>query len=92
MITSGLLRALQGKGIEDIAELTYTDRKALVTDFKAGWGGISKSSQEILIPQITLSYERFMGGGFGDKGSIGMANSPQGTVLKSQPLCSYDPR
>ncbi len=53
MITSGLLRALQGKGIEDIAELTYTDRKAAVTDFKAGWGGVSKSSQEIIIPQIT---------------------------------------
>jgi hypothetical protein len=52
MITSGLLRALQGKGIEDIAELTYTDRKALVTDFKAGWFRNCKSSQEILIPQI----------------------------------------
>lgn len=53
MITSGLLRALQGKGIEDIVELTYTDRKALVSEFKAGWGRIVKSSQEILIPQIT---------------------------------------
>lgn len=52
MITSGLLRALQGKGIEDIVELRYTDRKSLVTDFKAGWGAVSKSSQEILIPQI----------------------------------------
>jgi hypothetical protein len=53
MITSGLLRALQGKGIEDIVELTYTDRKALVTDFRAGWGANCKSEQEILIPQIT---------------------------------------
>jgi hypothetical protein len=52
MITSGLLRALQGKGIEDIVELKYTDRKALVTDFVAGWGRNSKSAQEILIPQI----------------------------------------
>ncbi len=52
MITSGLLRALQGKGIEDIAEITYTDRKALVSDFKAGWGRFVKSEQEILIPQI----------------------------------------
>ena len=52
MITSGLLRALQGKGIEDIVELTYTDRKALVNEFKAGWGRIVRSSQEILIPQI----------------------------------------
>jgi hypothetical protein len=52
MITSGLLRALQGKGIEDIVELTYTDRKALVTDFKAGYGKIFKSTKGILIPQI----------------------------------------
>ncbi len=52
MITSGLLKALQGKGIEDIVELKCTDRKALVTDFVAGWGRNCKSSQEILIPQI----------------------------------------
>jgi hypothetical protein len=52
MITSGLLRALQGKGIEDIVELKYTDRKALVSEFVAGWGRPSKSTQEILIPQI----------------------------------------
>ena len=52
MITSGLLRALQGKGIEDIAEITYTDRKAFVTDFKAGWFRNCSSEQEILIPQI----------------------------------------
>jgi len=52
IITSGLLRALQGKRIEDIVELTYTDRKALVTDFRAGWGKSCKSEQEILIPQI----------------------------------------
>jgi hypothetical protein len=52
MITSGLLRALQGKGIEDIAEIKYTDRKALVTNFKAGWGPLVKSVQPVLIPQI----------------------------------------
>ncbi len=52
MITSGLLSALQGKGIEDIAEIRYTNRKALVTDFKAGWGAFSKSASPILIPQI----------------------------------------
>jgi len=53
MITSGLLKALQDKGIADIVELRCTDRKALVTDFKTGRGRFSKSSQEILIPQIT---------------------------------------
>jgi hypothetical protein len=52
MITSGLLRALQGKGIEDIAELRYTDRKASVNEFKAGFGRTLTSSKEIIIPQI----------------------------------------
>ncbi|MGD9161308.1 MAG: hypothetical protein PVG39_23040 [Desulfobacteraceae bacterium] len=52
IITSGLLHALEGKGIEDIVELRYTDRKALVREYKAGWGGIIKGEKEILIPQI----------------------------------------
>jgi hypothetical protein len=52
MMTSGLLRALQGKGIEDIVELRYTDRKALVKDFVVGWGGSCHSKDGILIPQI----------------------------------------
>jgi hypothetical protein len=52
-ITSGLLRALQGKGIEDIMELEFTDRKALVKDFAAGWPGTGNiATKEILIPQI----------------------------------------
>jgi hypothetical protein len=52
-ITSGLLRALQGKGIEDIVELEFTDRKALVTDFSTGWrGGANKAEKQIMIPQI----------------------------------------
>jgi hypothetical protein len=52
-ITSGLLRALQGKGIEDIIELEFTDRKALVSEFSAGFTSSgNKSSKEILIPQI----------------------------------------
>jgi hypothetical protein len=52
VITSGLLGALKGKGIEDIAEIRYTDRKALVEDFKAGFGRISSSEKPILITQI----------------------------------------
>lgn len=52
LITSGLLQALQGKGIEDIAELRYSGRKVAVKDFTAGWGVYGKSQQEILIPQI----------------------------------------
>lgn len=52
MITSGLLRALQGKGIEDIVELRYTDRKALVNNFMTGWGPFVQSKDAILIPVI----------------------------------------
>jgi hypothetical protein len=55
IITSGLLRALQGKGIEDICELQYTDRKAIVTEFQGPRGrpiGATKLSPGILIPQI----------------------------------------
>ena len=52
IITSGLLRALQGKGIEDIVELEVTNRKALVKQYKAGWGGLIDGEEEILIPQI----------------------------------------
>ncbi|PWT74250.1 MAG: hypothetical protein C5B59_11550 [Bacteroidetes bacterium] len=53
IVTSGLLRAIQDKGINDIAELRYTDRKALVQDFTVS--GIFRaihSDKSILIPQI----------------------------------------
>jgi len=53
MITSGLLRALQGNGIEDIVEMKVTDRKAVVKDFRAGWGRPVQASTEMVIPQIT---------------------------------------
>jgi len=52
VITSGLLRALQGKGIEDIVELRYTDRKSNVTEFTTGYGQTHHSEKSILIPQI----------------------------------------
>lgn len=53
IITSGLLRAIQDKGINDIAELRCTDKKSLVQDFTVN--GISRpihTSKPILIPQI----------------------------------------
>ncbi len=50
VITSGLLRALQGKGIEDIAEIRYTDRKAIVKGFR-GQKDLP-ADLRILIPQI----------------------------------------
>lgn len=52
MITSGLLRALQGKGIEQIAELAMLDRRALVEDFRVGFGSPVKARKRILIPQL----------------------------------------
>ena len=54
MITSGLLKALQGKGIEDIVELHYLDRKSLVNKFFIGRRSRSlyDSGEKILIPQI----------------------------------------
>jgi hypothetical protein len=50
VITSGLLRALQGKGIEDIAEIRYTDRKAIIEGFR-NQKDVSPELH-ILIPEI----------------------------------------
>lgn len=50
VITSGLLRALQGKGIEDIAEIRYTDRKAILKGFR-GQKDLP-ADLRIIIPQI----------------------------------------
>ena len=38
VITSGLLRALQGRGIEDIVEARYTDRKILAHQYMSIYG------------------------------------------------------
>ena len=38
VITSGLLHALQDRGIEDIVELRYTDRKMLAHEYYGGFG------------------------------------------------------
>jgi hypothetical protein len=50
VITSGLLRALQGRGIEDIAEIRVTDRKAIIRNFR-GQGAVAPDLH-ILIPEI----------------------------------------
>jgi hypothetical protein len=51
VITSGLLKALQGRGIEEIAELRYTDKKALVHRF-SDFRSVHVSERDILIPQV----------------------------------------
>jgi hypothetical protein len=58
IITSGLLKALQGKGIEKILEVEYTGRKALVNEFTYRRfmdeepANIYFSDTEILIPEL----------------------------------------
>jgi hypothetical protein len=51
VITSGLLKALEGKGIEDIAELEVTGQKAVVREFPGRGGGVH-SETDIVIPEI----------------------------------------
>lgn len=54
VITSGLLKALEGKGLEDIVELRCGDEKALVREFPLrdkGWKTV-KADSDILIPQV----------------------------------------
>jgi hypothetical protein len=51
IITSGLLRALQEKGIRNIVDLVYTDRKSMVEDFLLG-RGLIKGTTPMIIPQI----------------------------------------
>ena len=50
-ITAGFLRAMQGRGIESIVDLEYTDRKALVSGFMTG-GQIVNVSKPILMQQV----------------------------------------
>ena len=53
IITSGLLKALQGKGIEEIFELEYTGKTVATREFAVGWSPRGpKLDVEILIPEI----------------------------------------
>lgn len=57
VMTSGLWKALQGKGVEDLAEVRYTDHKVAVTNFIGAFGAgsgadLGKSSSPILIPHL----------------------------------------
>ncbi|WP_158788332.1 hypothetical protein [Granulicella sp. L46] len=55
VITSGLLKALQGKGIEDIADLKYTGSTVSTHEFMSERRFVGvKSDSEILLPQITF--------------------------------------
>jgi hypothetical protein len=60
MVTSGLLRALEGKGIEDVAEIAPTGRVVAIRDFMSGFGAgggqsLDSSKQQnpaVLFPEI----------------------------------------
>ena len=59
VITSGLLRALQGKGIEDIVEVECSERRIIADGYTTGYGsggraglGDDTKASGILIPQI----------------------------------------
>ncbi len=58
VITSGLLHALQDRGINDIVELRYTDRKLLAHEFFGGFGAGNGAdlgndpNAGILLPEI----------------------------------------
>ena len=58
VITSGLLHALQDRGIEDIVEARYTDHKVLAHEYFGGFGSGSGSaldggkSEDVLFPEI----------------------------------------
>lgn len=58
IITSGLLRTLQGRGIEDIAEIHCADRKFLAHQYAGGYGAgnfstlDSETNADVLFPEI----------------------------------------
>jgi hypothetical protein len=58
VMTSGLLRAIEGKGIEQVADLKFTGNMLKVTDywgaFGAGGGTNLGATQEILVPEIAF--------------------------------------
>lgn len=51
IITSGLLNALQNRGIRKLVKLEYTSRKSVVSDYLLG-RGLIKGNTSIVIPQI----------------------------------------
>ena len=60
VITSGLLRALKGKGIEDICETYVSDEKVLARDFSTGWGSGASLSPDDRSPGILFPEVRFL--------------------------------
>ena len=51
-ITSGLLKALDSRGIDDIAEIRCTDRKVTTHEFHRWRGSVVRSEAPITLPQL----------------------------------------
>jgi hypothetical protein len=62
VITSGLLRALKGKGIESICETEVSDNKVMATDYSTGFGAGNRSGlgDEDKKPGILFPEVRFL--------------------------------
>ena len=54
IITSGLLKALKGKGIEELTQAKYTDKKVLVNTFSP-FTEVHRSAIDLLIPQVAYA-------------------------------------
>ena len=52
VVTSGLVRALQARGLHAIAEIEHTGRVALVQTYQSGRGELVPGDKPILIPQM----------------------------------------
>ncbi|HXK08541.1 MAG TPA: glycoside hydrolase family 5 protein [Vicinamibacteria bacterium] len=52
VVTSGLVRALQGRGFERLADLEVTDRRMLARQFSNLWGGVWDADHDVLLPQL----------------------------------------
>ena len=53
VVTSGLLRALQDRGIRHIAEVEVSERKTTTNKFLIGWSGIFEGEKPVTVPQVT---------------------------------------
>lgn len=53
VITSGLLRALQDRGIHHVAELEVSDRRTTTNKFLIGWSGVFEAEKTVTVPQVT---------------------------------------
>jgi len=56
VITSGLLRALKGRGIEDICETEVTENKVLATDYSTGFGSGERSELGSGLPKPPILF------------------------------------